>query len=172
VITITSPAAKTYLHSVILTAAFSAADTPAGVASVSAKLDGVAVKNGAKIDLLKQKLGSHTLAVTAVDKAGNTSTASVTYKITATTSSLINAVKRYYDQGAIKSRVVRDRLLVWLRAARTFEAAGNTRWAVVSLASFQVSVGINTPSRITTTASKVLINDAIFVMARIRNVRL
>ena len=171
-ITITSPAAKTYLHSSIITVAFSATDTPAGVASVTAKLDGAAIKNGARIDLLKLKLGSHTLAVTAVDKAGNVATSSVTFKVTATTSSLINTVKRYYDQGAIKSRYLRDRLLTWLRAARTFEEAGKTRWAIVSLASFQVTVGVNTPSRITTAASKVLINDAIVVMARMRDVRL
>jgi hypothetical protein len=171
VISITTPAAQTYGHAKVLTVSFAATDTPAGVASVTAKLDGKTIKNGARLDLLKYKLGSHTLAVTAVDKAGNTATKSVTFKVTASTSTLIATVKRYYDQGAIKSRVVRDRLLVWLKAARNFEEAGMTRWAIVSLASFQVTVGTETPNRITRPASKVLIDDAIYTMAKIRKVK-
>jgi hypothetical protein len=46
-----------------------------------------------------------------------------------------------------------------------------TRWAIVNLASFQVTVGTETPNRITSGASKVLINDAIYTMAKIRNVK-
>ena len=171
VISITTPAAQSYGHAKVLTVSFAASDTPAGVASVTATLDGTAIKNGARLDLLKYKLGDHKLVVTAVDKAGNTTTKSVTFKVTASTSTLITTVKRYYDQGAIKSRVVRDRLLLWLKAARSFEEAGMTRWAIVNLASFQVTVGTETPGRITTSASKVLINDAIYTMAKIRNVK-
>jgi 2',3'-cyclic-nucleotide 2'-phosphodiesterase (5'-nucleotidase family) len=170
-ISISTPAAQSYGHARIITVAFAASDTPAGLASVTAKLDGTAIKNGARLDLLKYKLGNHTLVVTAVDKAGNTATESVTFKVIASTSTLITTVKRYYDQGAIKSRVVRDRLLVWLKAARNFEEAGMTRWAIVSLASFQVTVGTETPNRITRAASKVLIDDAIYTMAQIRKVK-
>ncbi len=141
------------------------------MASVTATLDGAAIKNGARLDLLKYKLGNHTLVVTAVDKAGNTATKSVTFKVIASTSTLITTVKRYYDQGAIKSRVVRDRLLLWLRAARSFEQAGMSRWAIVNLASFQVTVGMETPRRITKAASRVMIDDAIYTMAKIRKVK-
>jgi hypothetical protein len=46
-----------------------------------------------------------------------------------------------------------------------------TRWAIVNLASFQVTVGLQTPSRISSSASKVLIDDSIYVMAQIRKVK-
>jgi hypothetical protein len=171
VISISTPAARSYGHARVITVSFAASDTPAGVASVTATLDGTAIKNGARLDLLKYKLGNHKFVVTAVDKAGNTATKSVTFKVIASTSTLITTVKRYYDQRAIKSRFVRDRLLLWLRAARSFEQVGMTRWAIVSLASFEVTVGTQTPNRITRPASKVLMNDAIYVMAKIRKVK-
>jgi hypothetical protein len=171
VITITSPTAKSYLHSKIISASFSATDTPAGVATVTATLDGTAIANGKAIDLLKYKLGNHTLTVTAIDKAGNTAVKSVTFKVTATTTSLIQSVRRFYDQGAIKSKALKNRLLTWLYAARTFEELGMTRLAVLNLSSFTVTVALETPTRITRPAGKLLIDDAIYVMAQIRKVK-
>ena len=110
VITITMPAAKTYWHSDILKLAFSATDTPAGVLSVTAKIDSTAVKNGQSFDLRTLKLGSHTFTTTAVDRAGNSSTKSVTFKITATTKSLMASVNKYYAAHKITSHNLKTRL--------------------------------------------------------------
>lgn len=80
VITINSPIAKAYGPLDTLTLDFSATDDPAGVATVSADLDGSAVTNGQSIVLTSLTNGEHKLTVNAVDKAGNTSTAFVTFK--------------------------------------------------------------------------------------------
>ncbi len=172
VIKVTVPKQKPYNHHKQKTLAFGATDTPAGVASISAKLDGKAVKNGQRIDFLTLKLGSHTLTVTAMDKAGNKSVKSATFTVKATTTSLIKSVRELYDQGEIASPAARNRLLTWLYAARTFEKAGMSRLAVLNLASFSVTVALETPGRVTRSASRILIDDSIYVMAKIRNVKL
>ncbi len=71
VITITSPERKVYGPLDSLTLDFSATDTPAGVATMTANLDGTAVTNGQVIDLTALTQGVHVLTVNAVDKAGN-----------------------------------------------------------------------------------------------------
>ena len=80
VITINAPLAKAYGPLDTLTLDFSATDAPAGVASLSATLDGTAVTNGQSIVLTTLTNGDHTLTVNTVDKAGNTSSLSVTFK--------------------------------------------------------------------------------------------
>jgi 5'-nucleotidase/UDP-sugar diphosphatase len=81
VITINAPTAKVYgpLDSPLVLD-FSATDTPAGLASISATLDGNPFTTGQSINLTGFSQGAHTLKVDAIDKAGNASTASVTFK--------------------------------------------------------------------------------------------
>ena len=168
VVTVTVPAAKSYLHSTVLKLDFKATDTPAGVASVSAKLDTRVVKNGQSIDLHLQKLGTHKLTVTAVDKAGNTTVKAVTFTVRATTSSIITSVNRFYDAHQITSRAVRNRLLGVLYAARRFQSMGWETPAVMNLASFTVTVARETYRTIRPGASSVLIDDAVYVMKVLR----
>lgn len=111
VITITVPTASTYLHPDSLTLDFSATDDPAGVKTIEAALDGTAVTNGQTIDLYTLALGNHTLTVNAVDKAGNASTQSVEFSITATVDSLKTAVDRFYQDGSIKNKGVYKQLM-------------------------------------------------------------
>jgi 2',3'-cyclic-nucleotide 2'-phosphodiesterase (5'-nucleotidase family) len=81
VITINAPTAKVYgpLDSPLVLE-FSATDTPAGIASIIATLDGSPVTTGQSITLTGFSQGAHTLKVDALDKAGNTSTQSVTFQ--------------------------------------------------------------------------------------------
>jgi 2',3'-cyclic-nucleotide 2'-phosphodiesterase (5'-nucleotidase family) len=111
VIMIVAPTATTYLHPDSLTLDFSAADDLAGVKTTTASLDGVPVTNGQVIDLYTLALGNHTLAVNAVDKAGNASTQSVEFSITATVDSLKTAVDRFYQDGSIKNKGVYKQLM-------------------------------------------------------------
>ena len=142
VITISAPAAKAYLHPAKVKLAFGATDPYSGVASVTAKLDSKAVKNGQTIDLLKYKLGTHKLTVTAKDKAGNMATTTTTFTIKATTSSTITSVNRLYADHRIKSRAVRDRLLGYLHGREDLpEARAGRPPAIMSLAFFTMTVG-------------------------------
>ena len=111
VIAIAAPTATTYLHPELLTLDFSATDDPAGVKTVEAALDGTAVTNGQVIDLYTLALGNHTLTVNAVDNAGNASTLSVEFSITATVDSLKTAVDRFYKDGSIKNKGVYKQLM-------------------------------------------------------------
>ena len=171
VITITSPTAKAYLHSSIVTLKFSATDELSGVASITAKLDGKTVKSGQKIDLLNLKLGSHKLTVTATDKASpaNVATQSVTFAIKATTTSLVTSVRRYYDLGKISSRTLANRLIILARVAQYYQNRGLTVPAVINLAAFVGTVAANSGHRITRGAASKLIDDGIYVMWHVRN---
>ena len=64
----------------VLTLQFEGRDDLSGADTVTATLDGAPVVNGQVIDLA-DKAGLHTLTVTVVDKAGNSTTSSVTYKV-------------------------------------------------------------------------------------------
>ncbi len=168
VITITAPAAKAYVHPAKLKLAFGAADPYSGIASVTAKLDSKAVKNGQTIDLLTLKLGTHKLTVTAKDKAGNTAVKTTTFTIVATTSSTMTSVSRLYADHRIKSRAIRDRLLGYLTAARTYESKGWSTPAIMNMAFFTMTVARETYRTITPSASSILIDDGVYVMKQMR----
>lgn len=80
VITINSPVTKDYLTSESLTFDFSVTDALSGIASSTATLDGNPVASGDNISLAALA-GSHTLTVSATDKAGNSSELSVTFSV-------------------------------------------------------------------------------------------
>lgn len=97
-VTITSPESRDYLHSDTVLAAFSAADSISGISGApTAVLDGVAV-SGNTISLLALPLGAHTLTASAVDVAGSSSQASVTFRIVASVDSLIASVNALAGQ--------------------------------------------------------------------------
>ena len=81
-ITITSPTATNYGYTGSLTLDFSAVDVgTAGLKSITADLDGVAVIDGQVIDLATLTNGLHTLTVHAVDNAYNASVKAVTFGV-------------------------------------------------------------------------------------------
>ena len=168
VITIASPEAKAYLHTAKLTVDFTVTDAPAGVATVAADLDGKPVVDGQVIDVLTLSLGSHTLTVNAVDKAGNASTASVTFTVKATIGSLKTLVNRYHAEGAITKDGVVTSLMAKLNAAQKAASAGQDASAISSLNAFINEVKAQSGKAITPSAAQVLITDARFVIASLK----
>lgn len=164
VITINSPTASTYLHSDLLTLDFTATDDIAGVGKIEAALDGTAVTNGQVIDLLTLSLGAHTLTVTATDKAGNASTQSVEFNVTATVESLMKALDRFYQDGSIKNKGVYTSLKQLLEAA-----AKSTKPEYTSslLNTFVQLVKIHSGRLIKPEAASLLITDAQFVITHL-----
>ena len=168
VISVTMPAAKTYWHSDQLKLAFGATDTPAGVLSVTGKIDSKAVKNGQVFDLRTLKVGSHTFTATATDRAGNSTSKSVTFKITATVKSLIRSVNLYYGEHKITRSSLKNRLLSWLNAAEYYRAHSKYRAARSMLSLFQWTVSMESGKHIVSGSARVLMDDASYVMSNIR----
>ena len=83
VITIGSPEPRDYLQTESITIHFGSTDVApgSGVDMVTADLDGKPAAEGQVIDLMTLRSGSHTLTVAAVDVAGNSASASVTFNV-------------------------------------------------------------------------------------------
>jgi len=163
-ITITTPAATTYVHPASLTLDFTVTDDILGVKTIEALLDGVAVTNGQVIDLYTLALGDHTFTVNAVDKAGNVSTQSVTFSINATTESLKTAVDRFYQDGSIKNKGTYNLLMEKLNVA-----SKSTKPEVTSalLNAFTLQVKMQSGKQITSQAAALLITDAKWVITHL-----
>lgn len=84
----------------------SADDWLSGIEQLSTTLDGQIIDNEGSIDAEALSFGNHTIAITAVDKAGNTSSRQVTIKITASKSTVGKLVDRYYQSGVINNKTV------------------------------------------------------------------
>jgi hypothetical protein len=166
VVTITSPTEMAYVHSEIVPLTFTATDSPSGVASVVATIDGIPTSS-ASVDLHTLSLGSHTFAVTATDHYGNATTASVTFSIEATITSLMASVSRLYDEGDISKMSVRNSLLDKLDAAAESMARGQTTAATNQLNAFISQVKAQSGKSITPWAAMLLINDAKHVIAHL-----
>jgi 2',3'-cyclic-nucleotide 2'-phosphodiesterase (5'-nucleotidase family) len=160
-ITINAPTASDYLHPDILTIDFTVVDDVAGVKTEEAFLDGVAVLNGDEIDLYTLALGSHTFTVNAVDKAGNASTQSVEFNVTATLDSLKASVERFYQDGSIKHKSTYYSLLQYLKAAAKSEKPEVTSNI---LNAFIQHVRVQRGWRIQPQAADLLIADAQWVI--------
>jgi 2',3'-cyclic-nucleotide 2'-phosphodiesterase (5'-nucleotidase family) len=169
VITITSPTATVYLHTASLTLDFGAVDVgPAGLLKVWADLDGTAVGNGQVVDLLTLSLGSHTLTVHAVDKAGNASTASVAFTVKATVGSLKTLVNRFFTEGKITKATISDSFLAHLTSAEASIAAGKNKTAINQLNAFINAVKAQQGKAITSAAATLLIADANWVISHLK----
>jgi 2',3'-cyclic-nucleotide 2'-phosphodiesterase / 3'-nucleotidase / 5'-nucleotidase len=165
VITIDSPTAKAYYRWEGLTLDWTVTDTPAGVAKVWADLDGTEVTNGQVIDLYTLNLGSHTLTVNALDKAGNSSSAAVTFTLEANLQSLMKAVDYFYANGKIDNAGVYNALMQKLDAiAASGRRDRQNAWANV-LQAFINQVRDQSGEHITPDAAAVLIADAEWILA-------
>ena len=166
VITIIAPEAKTYLNGDSITLDFFATDDIAGVKSVTATLDGVSVTNGQVIDLYTYLPGStHTLEVTATDKAYNTSSASVTFTVETTIQSMMSVVTSLYEDGAISSADVYKGLMDKLQAAAK---AKKVNTAINLLNAFLQQVNAQKGKSITPEAANLLIADIQWLIAHMQ----
>lgn len=105
VITITSPLAKDYLRSEQLTVKVTAEDAGAGVHSLETKLDGTVIPNVGTVDLFFKSLGTHALAASSTDTAGNATTSSRAFRIIANATSTRSDFERAYALGWMTKKV-------------------------------------------------------------------
>jgi hypothetical protein len=167
VISVISPTSTDYLHSAVLQLSFGATDATSGIdGAVTARLDGTSVTSGATVQLLAMTLGSHTLETTASDRAGNTATKTVSFRVTATLESLIAAVNTFAAQGTIASNTALS-LISKLEDARRALNRGNVTAARGKLNEFSDQVTSQQGKSIATSAAQVLLDDAAFVRAGI-----
>ena len=165
VITINSPEAKTYWRWNGLTLDWTVTDVPAGVAKVWADLDGTSVTNGQVIDLYTLALGSHTLTVNALDKAGNSSSAAVTFTLEADLQSLMKAVDYFYANGKIDNGGVYNALMAKLQAIQaSVDRKGKQNSATNVLEAFINQVSAQSGQHIDPAAAAVLIADAQWIL--------
>jgi hypothetical protein len=168
-ITITEPTAKDYLHPDLLTLAFSAVDVgPAGLKRVWADLDGDPVDNGQVIDLNTLSLGEHTLTVFAVDRAGNGSSAFVTFNVIATSKSLVSSVNSFFAEGLIDNGGIQNSLLKKIGNAQKDIDKGNLDTAINKLEAFINEVQAQSGNHITVEAADLLIADAQWVIDHLK----
>jgi hypothetical protein len=126
-----------------------------------ALLDGVAVLNGQDIDLYTLALGPHTFTVNALDKAGNASSQSVEFNVTATIESLMAAVERFYQDGSIRNKGVYYSLMQQLKTASKSEKPEKTS---AILNAFVQYVKAQKGRHIQAQAANLLIADAQWVI--------
>ena len=165
VVNVTSPAATNYLHSDALRVSFVAVDSVSGLADTLATLDGAVVTNGQTIELLTVALGPHTLSVSGSDRAGNTSTQAVEFRVTATVDSLIAAVETFAAQGLI-TRPMSHSLLTKLADAKQALERDNVSAARNKLRDFRDQVFAQAGKSIAASAAQVLLADADYVLAQ------
>jgi len=105
---ISSPQARDYLTSESFTVTYTNGDALSGVALVTAKLDTTTVTNGQVINLASMA-GNHTLVVTVTDVAGNTNSASVSFRVIIAATIVIDPqtlnLKSQSDKNAVTSYI-------------------------------------------------------------------
>jgi hypothetical protein len=174
VITINAPVEQDYLHPEYLTLDFSAVDgpdgttpsfaAPSGVKSLTATLDSTQVTNGQVIDLYTLALGTHTLTVTAADYYGNSSSESVTFNVIKSIQSLIAGVNRFYQEGKIDNKGIKNSLLAKLMNAQAQMDKGQVKAALNILKAFINEVEAQSGKHIQMEAANMLIADAKAIM--------
>jgi photosystem II stability/assembly factor-like uncharacterized protein len=166
-ITLSGPAAIEYLHTAALQASFTATDSLSGLAAVRATLDGIEVASGQTIQLLTLSLGAHTFAVSASDRAGNTSATSVVFTIVATIETLTGAVDTFISGGQITVSIGRS-LLSKLEDAQQALARGNLTAARSKLTDFKKQISAQSGQAIAPAAAQLLVTDADYVIGTVR----
>lgn len=131
-------------------------------------LNGRSLANNTPVDLLSQlSLGTHTFTVEATDHVGNRTTQSVTFAIIATSQSIIHDIALFVDRGDIDAKRGTS-LTVKLAAAAKSSAAGRCDTAANEYRAFIHEVEAQTDKGISRTASRVLIDDAQYLIANCR----
>lgn len=116
-ININSPQEKEYLHSEIIPINFQATDNFSGVSTTVIMLDSNNFTES-QIDLFFQNLGKHILKIQVKDKADNNSEKEIKFQIIATVESLIQDIKRCYQENWIKNKKTKNSLIDDVERAR------------------------------------------------------
>ena len=168
---IAAPAASVYPRSGTLTLSYSASDTGSGVANVAPTMDGQptlaghGLENGQSIALTELAPGEHTFVVEVADAAGNVATASVPFRVVATTASTQETVWRMFLAGDINNAGVTVLLLLKLQLAELARAHGACNTAAFFFQAFAHTVTVKTPQHITPAAAAILLADAAYLSA-------
>jgi len=118
-ILINSPTNIDYTRAQSIPINVSAIDTESGVILTKTRLDGI-IFTGSAIDSFFEKLGDHQLAVHTVDRVGNPSNLTTTFRIVATQESTISDIERAYALGWIDNAGIKESLV------KKFQAVAKT----------------------------------------------
>jgi uncharacterized repeat protein (TIGR01451 family) len=149
-VAIQSPTAGIYGQDSTPTVQFSVTGVSAGIDpnDIVALLDTQVVANGAKLDLFRLAPGKHTFSVWAVDREGNSGSASVAFDVAPTIGSTILQVMHARSAGLIRL----DQTMALLNSALNFAQArlraGDVKTALMSLEGFRKA--LNSSARRTT----------------------
>lgn len=119
-----------------------------GVASSSATFDGGTAVQGQEIDTFLLAPGVHTIEVTATDNLGNTDTVTRTFRVRATSASLLANIERAWAEGLITDKGGFNGLRAKLEAAIAAHEDGmhdtevNQLEAVLNQVNAKLDVGI------------------------------
>ena len=171
VITITQPAATTYVHSATLTLGYTVTDGGSGLATTTPKMDGsltvtgTGLPSGRAINLLTSlALGSHTFTIDATDNVANARLGTATFTIVVTPESVIEAVNQLLSSGAVDAKS-RTSLLAKLTSAAAQRTAGRCGAAANIYTAFINEVTAQRGKSITPTAAAILIADARYLIS-------
>lgn len=117
-----------------------AVDPTSGIASVVGQLDDRPYVSGTLQAMYELPLGLHELTVTATDKAGNATTASVRFFVTTSFRDMQNLLDRFKATGRLSTKA-HNQLSKRLSNARTAEAEGNDKRAINQLTAFRTLAG-------------------------------
>jgi glucose/arabinose dehydrogenase len=135
----------------VLKPTWSATDA-SGIESVTATLDGSALKAATTVELWRLPLGAHTLAVTATDKAGLKTTQTVGFRTVTSfrdVSTLIEKFRKDKQVTTVGSVLLQAQLL----EAKLLDAQGRTKSAVAALNRFRASAGLKAVVKDSTVAA-------------------
>jgi len=90
---------------------WTASDEGSGVATESATFDGAAAVSGQMLDMFTLFPGTHHVVVTSADRLGNSTTVTRTFKVQATSASLVSNVERACAEGLIEGKGTCNSLL-------------------------------------------------------------
>lgn len=106
-IAITSPAPEGVVFDTddLSSIEWTATDGGSGVETETVTFDGAASTRGAVLDMFLLAPGTHTIVVSAADKLGNASSLTRTFKVEATSASLVSNVARACAEGLIEAQL-------------------------------------------------------------------
>ncbi|MBB5906356.1 ThuA domain-containing protein [Actinoalloteichus hymeniacidonis] len=145
-----------------------AGDSTSGLESVVGTLNGETVKSGSLIPLYQLPFGTHEVAVSAVDRAGNSTDQTVTFATTTSLRDVGQLVDRFRATNRLSLYAHRD-LVEQLTVARLAEAVGDDLGAIDGLRAFAELAG---DAELVSDADvrNVLVRDAEAVIASIEGV--
>ncbi|GAA3800222.1 lectin [Sphaerisporangium flaviroseum] len=154
---------KTYGDSASITPVFAASDATSGVAGVTAAIGDRQLTSGEPFALWRPALGEHTLTVTGKDKAGQTTTQTVTFQVTTSFTDVSALLATFKAAGTVKG----DSLASQLAEAKKQADRGRTESAIKALERFADLA--RDRRRVTDKAVRdVLVRDAQALIARLR----